>query len=61
MEVLPIVWLKGKMEEVTRKVKFLLLLASVPQTDAGRWVEDTKVIELTFPKELGKKTCVTSE
>jgi hypothetical protein len=26
----------------------------VPQTDTGRWVEDTKAIERTLVKELGK-------
>ena len=26
----------------------------VPQTDSGRWVENTKEIERTFVKELGK-------
>jgi len=36
-------------------------MASVPQTDAGRRVENTKVIEQTLVKELGKKTSVTSE
>lgn len=32
---------------------------SVPQTDAGRWVEKTKVIGRTLSKELGKKAFVT--
>ena len=27
---------------------------TVPQTDTGRWVEDTKAIEITLAKELGK-------
>jgi hypothetical protein len=27
---------------------------TVPQTDTGRWVEDTKAFELTLAKELGK-------
>ncbi len=26
----------------------------VPQTDAGRWEEDSKAIERTLAKELGK-------
>jgi hypothetical protein len=30
--------------------------ATVPQTDTGRWVEDTKAIERTLVKELGKLT-----
>jgi hypothetical protein len=30
--------------------------ATVPQTDTGRWVEDTKAIERTSVKELGKLT-----
>ena len=28
----------------------------VPQTDAGRWEEDSKAIERTLAKELGKIT-----
>ena len=28
----------------------------VPQTDTGRWVENTKAIERTLVKELGKLT-----
>ena len=28
----------------------------VPQTDAGRWEEDSKAIERTLSKELGKIT-----
>ena len=31
-------------------------MKTVPQTDSGRWVEDTKAIEITLVKELGKKT-----
>ena len=31
-------------------------LVPVPQTDTGRWVEDTKAIERTLVKELGKLT-----
>ena len=27
---------------------------TVPQTDTGRWVEDTKAFERTLAKELGK-------
>ncbi len=27
---------------------------TVPQTDTGRWVEDTKAFETTLAKELGK-------
>ena len=27
---------------------------TVPQTDTGRWVENTKGIERTYVKELGK-------
>ena len=30
--------------------------ATVPQTDTGRWVENTKAIERTLVKELGKLT-----
>ena len=29
---------------------------TVPQTDTGRWVEDTKAFERTLAKELGKVT-----
>ena len=29
---------------------------TVPQTDTGRWVEDTKAGEITLVKELGKLT-----
>ena len=29
-------------------------LMTVPQTDTGRWVENTKVLEITALKELGK-------
>jgi hypothetical protein len=32
------------------------VLVPVPQTDTGRWVEDTKAIERTLVKELGKFT-----
>ena len=33
---------------------------TVPQTDTGRWVEDTKAFERTLAKELGKIDPVTS-
>jgi hypothetical protein len=32
------------------------MVLPVPQTDTGRWVENTKGIERTFVKELGKIT-----
>ena len=32
------------------------LVLPVPQTDTGRWVENTKGTERTFVKELGKMT-----
>jgi hypothetical protein len=32
------------------------LSVPVPQTDTGGWVENTKVNEKTFVKELGKLT-----
>ena len=32
------------------------LVLPVPQTDTGRWVENTKGTERTFVKELGKIT-----
>ena len=47
-------------KRVTRKGFWPLLIESVPQTDSGGLVEYTKVIEKTFPKELGKKAIVTS-
>ena len=31
-------------------------IPTVPQTDTGRWVEDTKAFEITLVKELGKLT-----
>ncbi len=31
-------------------------LVPVPQTDAGRWEEDSKAMERTLAKELGKIT-----
>ena len=30
------------------------LLVTVPQTNSGRWVENTKALERTRVKELGK-------
>ena len=30
------------------------LVCTVPQTNTGRWVENTKVYEKTLVKELGK-------
>ena len=32
------------------------MVSPVPQTDTGRWVENTKGTERTFVKELGKIT-----
>ena len=34
----------------------LMLYLTVPQTDTGRQVEDTKAFEITIVKELGKLT-----
>ena len=45
---------------VPRKASKLSLLVSVPQTDTGRRVEYTQVIEITKLKELGNTTTVTS-
>ena len=39
-----------------RKASLGVTHAPVPQTDTGRWVEDTKADELTLAKELGKIT-----
>jgi hypothetical protein len=41
---------------LTRKSSKGVLHVPVPQTDTGRWVEDTKAFELTLAKELGKIT-----
>jgi hypothetical protein len=41
---------------LTRKTSKGVLHVTVPQTDTGRWVEDTKAFELTLAKELGKIT-----
>ena len=38
----------------TGKVSMLGILITVPQTDTGEQVENTKVTELFFVKELGK-------
>ena len=37
-----------------RKTSMEVSWMTVPQTDTGRWVEDTKASELTLAKELGK-------
>jgi hypothetical protein len=39
---------------LTRKTSQGAYGMTVPQTDTGRWVEDTKAFELTLAKELGK-------
>ncbi len=39
---------------LTRKTSRGGYRATVPQTDTGRWVEDTKACERTLAKELGK-------
>ena len=39
---------------LTRKPSKGVLQVPVPQTDTGRWVEDTKAFERTLAKELGK-------
>ena len=33
---------------------YVELLVTVPQTNTGRWVENTKALERTRVKELGK-------
>jgi len=45
--------------QVPRKTQRLWLRATVPQTDTGRRVENTKVYERTLFKELGKQAAVT--
>ena len=40
----------------SRKSSKLRTVLTVPQTDTGRQVEDTKVFERTIVKELGKLT-----
>ena len=40
----------------SRKTSKLMAILTVPQTDTGRQVEDTKVFERTIVKELGKLT-----
>ena len=37
-----------------RKASKHNLYKTVPQTDTGRWVENTKALERTWVKELGK-------
>ncbi len=39
---------------LTRKTSQGATGVTVPQTDTGRWVEDTKADERTLAKELGK-------
>ena len=39
---------------LTRKPSEGVCMVPVPQTDTGRWVEDTKACEITLAKELGK-------
>ena len=46
---------------LARKDRKLMLLPTVPQTNTGARVEQTKTYERTFAKELGKKASVTSE
>ena len=36
------------------KASYLVVMATVPQTDTGRQVEYTKALERTLVKELGK-------
>ena len=38
------------------KSSYLVMNVTVPQTDTGRQVEDTKVFERTLVKELGNLT-----
>ena len=40
-----------------RKVAYYVeIMVTVPQTDSGGWVENTKALERTRVKELGKLT-----
>ena len=41
---------------LTRKSSGVDCRMTVPQTDKGRWVEDTKAFERNLAKELGKIT-----
>ena len=36
------------------KASYIVILVTVPQTDTGRQVENTKALERTLVKELGK-------
>ena len=45
-----------QLEVVPRKASKLQSNKTVPQTDTGRQVEDTKACEIIIVKELGKLT-----
>ena len=42
------------MDTGAEKSRLGTIRSTVPQTDTGRQVEDTKVFEITLAKELGK-------
>lgn len=42
------------MDGGAEKSRLGTIRSTVPQTDTGRQVEDTKVFEITLAKELGK-------
>ena len=46
-------------KSLPRKTSKIIIKKTVPQTDTGRLVENTKVNGLVLPKELGKKAAVT--
>lgn len=46
--------------KLSRKVSKFIYIKSVPQTDTGVQVEETKANEWMLLKELGKKVVVTS-
>ncbi len=48
------VWANSGDSTLTRKTSSGGCKVTVPQTDTGRWVEDTKAFEKTLAKELGK-------
>jgi hypothetical protein len=46
--------------KISRKVSKFIYIKTVPQTDTGVRVEETKANEWLLLKELGKKASVTS-
>ena len=48
--------LRSDWKSFQEKPLSISLIATVPQTDTGGWVENTKALERTREKELGKLT-----